>query len=94
MKITQRPLLGLVLLSPLLFSNFVVAEDAAELVDTDGEIAKAMGPPYYSGAILPTPREVEYYDEAVDLANGHEGVISDKLEIRHSGKARDIMIRL
>ena len=67
---------------------------SAQVKMADREIARAMGPPYYSGAILPTPREVEYYDDAVDLANGHEGVISDKLEIRHSGKARDIMIRL
>jgi len=79
----------------MLMSLSILPDPAsAQVKMADSEIARAMGPPYYSGAILPTPREVEYYDEAVDLANGHERFISGKPEIRYSGKARDIMMRL
>lgn len=37
------------------------------------EAAKAMGQPYYSGAILPTPQEVEYGDRTLLLLDGPAG---------------------
>lgn len=52
----------------LLLATFVATSSAAEM--TDAHIAKNMGPPFYSGAILPTPREVEYGTGNTVLVDG------------------------
>jgi len=41
----------------------------------DNVILRAMGSPFFSGAILPAPREAEYSDGSVALADGKAGLV-------------------
>ena len=57
-------------------------------------VAINMGPPYYSGAVLPAPKHVEYQDKAVVLANGPAGQWRCYPDISIDGPARTLMERL
>ncbi|MBN2307652.1 MAG: beta-N-acetylglucosaminidase domain-containing protein [Candidatus Hydrogenedentes bacterium] len=59
-----------------------------------GVDAGALGRPYYSGAILPTPRQAEYGDDSVDLADGPGGAWGCRIAVEYDGPARDLLIRL
>ncbi|MBN1346877.1 MAG: beta-N-acetylglucosaminidase domain-containing protein [Phycisphaerae bacterium] len=63
-------------------------------VASDDAIARAMGQPFYSGAILPTPRRVTYSDEALVLLDGPKRVDFCEPMVEYFGPARDLLIRL
>ena len=70
---------------------------AAEPAVTDlvpSAVARKMGPPYYSGAVLPTPREAEYRDEYVELIDGPAGEWRCRIVHDYGGPARELMERL
>jgi hypothetical protein len=58
------------------------------------EIARRMGTPYYSGAILPTPRDVRYGDEDVELVDGPAGRWTYHADLVGAGRARELVSRL
>ncbi len=60
----------------------------------DAAIAKAMGAPYYSGAVIPRPREAEYGDEVVVLADGMGLRTLYRLDFEYQGPARKLAMRL
>ena len=53
-----------------------------------------MGPPYYSGAILPAPKEVEYRDTYERLIDGSAGEWFYSIAIEYDGPARGLIERL
>jgi len=72
----------------------VLACGADAWCDMPCEAARHMGPPYYSGAIVPTPREVEYRDAHTLLIDGPGGEWFYHLTIAYDGPARGLVERL
>ena len=64
------------------------------LTKAPSEIARRMGSPYYSGAILPTPRQVEYLDRDVELIDGPRGQWKCRLDIADTVRAQGLASRL
>jgi len=67
---------------------------AGQMVATDAAVSHDMGPPYYSGAILPTPRQAEYGEEYVVLVDGPKGVRHCAMDIEYAGPAGELAARL
>jgi len=63
-------------------------------VAVDGGVSHELGAPYYSGAILPTPREAEYRDQYVLLVDGPKAVKHCSIRIDYDGPAKDLAERL
>ena len=49
---------------------------------SDLELTKLMGPPFYSGEVLPTPRQAVYDDEYLTLVDGAQGALTAELRER------------
>ncbi len=61
---------------------------------SDDEIEKIMAPPFYSGNILPTPRQVKYRKGQLTLFDGPAGVILCEPMFEYFGPARELIIKL
>lgn len=61
---------------------------------SDYEIEKTMGQPFYSGRILPTPRQVKYEKGDLKLFDGSNGMILCEPMFEYFGPARDLLKRL
>ncbi|MFO7974557.1 MAG: glycoside hydrolase family 20 zincin-like fold domain-containing protein [Candidatus Hydrogenedentota bacterium] len=61
---------------------------------TDAEIARNMGPPFYSGAILPTPKKVEYGPAKTVLLNGPGRLEHAGLSFPEDTPLRELLERL
>lgn len=75
-----------------LLGTFVATSPAAEL--TGADIARNMGPPFYSGAILPTPREVEYGPGKTVLVDGPARINQCELSFPQDAALRELLERL
>ncbi|MEA3365330.1 MAG: glycoside hydrolase family 20 zincin-like fold domain-containing protein [Candidatus Hydrogenedentes bacterium] len=87
------PIVSRILLACLLFPGaFVATSRAAET--TDAEIARNMGPPFYSRAILPTPREVEYGSDNTVLVDGLARIDHCDVSFPEDAAVRELVERL
>ena len=68
----------------------VSAEHSAD----DVEWTRKLGQPFYSGHILPTPKNAEYKDDTIPLADGVAGRIQCSTEFEYSGPTRPLLERL
>ncbi|MCP4639103.1 MAG: hypothetical protein GY851_01650 [bacterium] len=57
-------------------------------------VGQAMGKPYYSGEILPTPKHADYGDGALTLLDGPSAVSRCALDVAYDGPARALLLRL
>ncbi len=64
------------------------------VIDAPSPIARQMGAPYYSGAILPTPRHVEYGADDAQLIDGPGKQWNCRINLTETGRARDLATRL
>ena len=82
------------------YSGYRAMWQAVVLVTCHGAAATAgvvnydMGPPFYSGAILPTPREAEYREEYAILADGPGGERACNLRMDYEGASAPLARRL
>jgi hypothetical protein len=60
----------------------------------DEQLTRSMGQPFYSGAILPTPKQVTYRNQSIDLYDGETGEMTCELEIAYEKPARELVDRL
>ncbi len=84
--------LGICLTLILCVNVSLLAETQGKV--SDDEIAKKMGPPFYSGNILPNPREAKYGQEIYELYDGVTGTIFCKPMFEYFGPARELLMRL
>ncbi len=85
-------------LAGLLISLTLLAAscNAAEVTQTtsDLELTKLMGPPFYSGEVLPTPRQARYDDEYLTLVDGAQGLLTAELRVEYTGPSAALAQRL
>lgn len=79
---------------PALAGGPVPAAAAEGAVAQLGPVAVRMGAPFYSGAVLPTPRQVRYEAGALVLADGPGGAWRGRLVYPREGNVRELMERL
>jgi len=66
----------------------------AQAVSFDPAVSHELAQPYYSGAIVPTPRQVEYRDEYVLLIDGPKAVKHCAVQVEYGGAAQGLAARL
>ncbi len=70
------------------------APTSTQAVASDLDVAKAMGPPYYSGQIVPAPKQVTYGDGELVLLDGPKRITFCETMFEYFGPARELLIRL
>ena len=73
-----------------LLAHCAVAKCSAD----DVRLTRKLGQPFYSGQILPTPKNAEYGDDTVPLADGRAGLIQYSTTFEYSGPTRPLLERL
>ena len=63
-------------------------------VPSDVAITKVMGLPYYSGQIIPAPKQATYYGETLVVLDGPRRITFCEPMFEYFGPARDLLIRL
>ncbi len=93
---------GLVLSGVTLSSRMSAADAASRAASastatataSDPAISKAMGQPFYSGQIVPAPKQATYRDESLVLLDGSKRITFCEPMFEYFGPARDLLIRL
>lgn len=84
-------------LTSCLMTLLIVSSAAAAcepVPENPGPIGRKMGQPFYSGGILPTPRQVDYRDASIPLIDGPEGRWLCRADFAGTGRARPLAERL
>ena len=63
-------------------------------VRSDDDLTRAMGQPFYSGEIIPAPKQATYREEELALYDGTKGLVLCQPEFGYEGPARELIIRL
>lgn len=66
----------------------------ATTTPSDEQLTRAIGQPFYSGQVVPAPREAVYRDETVVLYDGPKGYRLCEPMVEYFGPARDLLLRL
>ena len=78
----------------LVAAIFLYATAFGQEACAEAGVSHELGAPFYTGAIMPTPREAAYRDEYVALLDGPAGVRCYDIRIDGFGPARELAERL